>query len=54
MHQFTIFASLLGGAVSFIGFCIAYRYDPPVAISVLSGLCCCYAPSWYARLMQAV
>jgi ABC-type Mn2+/Zn2+ transport system permease subunit len=30
MHQLTIFASLLGGAVSFVGFCIAYRYDLPV------------------------
>jgi ABC-type Mn2+/Zn2+ transport system permease subunit len=30
MRQFTIFASLLGGVVSFIGFCIAYRYDLPV------------------------
>jgi ABC-type Mn2+/Zn2+ transport system permease subunit len=30
MHQFTIFSSLIGGVVSFIGFCIAYRYDLPV------------------------
>jgi zinc/manganese transport system permease protein len=30
MRQLTIFASLLGGAVSFLGFCIAYRYDLPV------------------------
>jgi ABC-type Mn2+/Zn2+ transport system permease subunit len=30
MRQFTILASLLGGATSFVGFCIAYRYDLPV------------------------
>ncbi len=30
MRQFTVGASLVGGAVSFAGFCIAYRYDLPV------------------------
>ncbi len=30
MRQLTIYASLLGGAASFLGFCIAYRYDLPV------------------------
>src|SRR5437016_3349264 len=30
MRQFTILASLLGGAASFVGFCFAYRYDLPV------------------------
>src|SRR6266446_4802158 len=30
MRQFTIVASLLGGALSFIGFWIAYTYDLPV------------------------
>jgi len=30
MRQFTVLASLLGGASAFIGFCIAYRYDLPV------------------------
>ena len=29
MRQFTVFASLLGGICSFLGFCIAYRYDLP-------------------------
>ena len=29
MRQFTIYASLLGGIASFVGFCIAYRYDLP-------------------------
>ena len=40
MRQFTILASLLGGVVSFLGFCIAYRYDLPVgpADVVLLGL----------------
>ena len=40
MRQLTIFASVLGGAVSFVGFCIAYRYDLPVgpADVVLLGL----------------
>jgi ABC-type Mn2+/Zn2+ transport system permease subunit len=30
MRQFTILAAVLGGAASFVGFCIAYRYDLPV------------------------
>jgi ABC-type Mn2+/Zn2+ transport system permease subunit len=30
MRQFTIYASLIGGAASFLGFCIAYRFDLPV------------------------
>ena len=30
MRQFTIVASLLGGALAFIGFWIAYSYDLPV------------------------
>jgi ABC-type Mn2+/Zn2+ transport system permease subunit len=30
MRQFTIFASVLGGAAAFVGFCIAYRWDLPV------------------------
>jgi ABC-type Mn2+/Zn2+ transport system permease subunit len=30
MRKFTIFASLIGGVSSFVGFCIAYRYDLPV------------------------
>jgi len=30
MRQFTIYAALIGGAASFLGFCIAYRYDLPV------------------------
>jgi ABC-type Mn2+/Zn2+ transport system permease subunit len=30
MRQFAILASLVGGAASFLGFCIAYRFDLPV------------------------
>jgi ABC-type Mn2+/Zn2+ transport system permease subunit len=30
MRQFAILASLLGGALSFLGFYIAYLYDLPV------------------------
>jgi ABC-type Mn2+/Zn2+ transport system permease subunit len=30
MRQFTIFASVIGGAASFIGFWIAYQWDLPV------------------------
>jgi ABC-type Mn2+/Zn2+ transport system permease subunit len=30
MRQFTIFASLIGGVASFIGFRIAYQWDLPV------------------------
>jgi ABC-type Mn2+/Zn2+ transport system permease subunit len=30
MRQFTIFASLIGGVASFIGFWIAYQWDLPV------------------------
>jgi len=30
MRQFTVLASLLGGTVSFVGFCVAYRCDLPV------------------------
>jgi hypothetical protein len=43
-HEFTIFASLLDGAVSFVGFCIACRCDLPVGpadvvlLGVIDGL----------------
>jgi hypothetical protein len=30
MRQFVLLASAVGGAASFIGFCIAYRFDLPV------------------------
>ena len=46
MRQFTIFASLLGGVASFIGFCLAYQWDLPVGPTdvVLLGLI--YAVAW--------
>jgi hypothetical protein len=39
-HEFMIFASLLGGAVSFVGSCIACRCDLPVGPTdvVMSGV----------------
>jgi ABC-type Mn2+/Zn2+ transport system permease subunit len=48
MHQFTILASLIGGAVAFFGFWIAYQYDLPVGptdVVLLGGL---YAFAWIA------
>jgi ABC-type Mn2+/Zn2+ transport system permease subunit len=48
MHQFTILASLIGGAVAFFGFWIAYQYDLPVGptdVVLLVGL---YAFAWIA------
>jgi ABC-type Mn2+/Zn2+ transport system permease subunit len=48
MHQFTILASLTGGAVAFFGFWIAYQYDLPVGptdVVLLGGL---YAFAWIA------
>ncbi len=30
MRQFTIFASVIGGVASFLGFWIAYQWDLPV------------------------
>ena len=46
MRQFTIFASLLGGTASFVGFWIAYQWDLPVGPTdvVLLGLL--YVAAW--------
>jgi ABC-type Mn2+/Zn2+ transport system permease subunit len=49
MRQFTIFASLLGGVVSFIGFCIAYRYDLPVGPADVVLLGVIYGLAFLAR-----
>jgi ABC-type Mn2+/Zn2+ transport system permease subunit len=49
MRQLTIFASLLGGAVSFIGFCIAYRYDLPVGPADVVLLGVIYGLAFLAR-----
>jgi ABC-type Mn2+/Zn2+ transport system permease subunit len=49
MHQFTILASLIGGAIAFFGFWIAYQYDLPVGptdVVLLGGL---YAFAWIVR-----
>ena len=48
-QQLTIFASLLGGAVSFIGFCIAYRYDLPVGPADVVLLGVIYGLAFLAR-----
>jgi ABC-type Mn2+/Zn2+ transport system permease subunit len=46
MRQFTIFASLLGGTASFVGFWLAYQWDLPVGPTdvVLLGLL--YVAAW--------
>ena len=46
MRQFIIFASIIGGVTSFIGFWLAYRWDLPVCLTdvVLLGLL--YAVAW--------
>jgi ABC-type Mn2+/Zn2+ transport system permease subunit len=49
MRQFTLFASLLGGIVSFFGFCIAYRYDLPVGPADVVLLGVVYAVVFAAR-----
>jgi ABC-type Mn2+/Zn2+ transport system permease subunit len=52
MRQFTIFASLVGGAVAFFGFWIAYQYDFPVGPTDVVILGAIYAIAWIiARLL---
>lgn len=48
-HQFTIFAPLLGGAVSFVGFCIAYHRDLPVGQADVVLLGVIYGLAFLAR-----
>jgi ABC-type Mn2+/Zn2+ transport system permease subunit len=48
MHQFTILASLIGGAVAFFGFWIAYQYDLPVGPTDVVLLGVLYALAWIA------
>jgi ABC-type Mn2+/Zn2+ transport system permease subunit len=52
MRQFLMFASIIGGAVAFLGFWTAYQYDLPVGptdVVLLGGL---YALAWViARLL---
>jgi ABC-type Mn2+/Zn2+ transport system permease subunit len=46
MRQFTILASLLGGAASFIGFWLAYQWDLPVGPTDVVLLGMIYAVAW--------
>jgi ABC-type Mn2+/Zn2+ transport system permease subunit len=46
MRQFTILASLLGGAASFIGFWLAYQWDLPVGPTDVVLLGMIYATAW--------
>ncbi|MGD0169851.1 MAG: metal ABC transporter permease [Smithella sp.] len=46
MRQFTIIASLLGGATAFMGFCIAYQWDLPVGPTDVVFLGVLYATGW--------
>jgi ABC-type Mn2+/Zn2+ transport system permease subunit len=46
MRQFTILASLIGGAVAFFGFWIAYQYDFPVGPTDVVLLGMLYAIAW--------
>ena len=46
MRQFTIFASLLGGTASFIGFWLAYQWDLPVGPTDVVLLGMIYAAAW--------
>ena len=46
IHQFTILASLIGGAVAFLGFWIAYQYDLPIGPTDVVLLGMLYAVAW--------
>jgi ABC-type Mn2+/Zn2+ transport system permease subunit len=46
MRQFTILSSLVGGAVAFLGFWIAYQYDFPVGPTDVVLLGVLYATAW--------
>jgi ABC-type Mn2+/Zn2+ transport system permease subunit len=53
MRQFTVFASLLGGAAAFFGFWIAYQYDLPVGPTDVVLLGALYSVAWLAaRLLS--
>jgi ABC-type Mn2+/Zn2+ transport system permease subunit len=52
MRQFTILASLIGGAAAFFGFWIAYQYDYPVGPTDVVLLGMIYTTAWIvARLL---
>jgi ABC-type Mn2+/Zn2+ transport system permease subunit len=46
MRQFTLVASLIGGAVSFVGFWVAYKWDLPVGPTDVMLLGMVYALVW--------
>src|SRR5438552_6311111 len=52
MREFAIYASLLGGAASFLGFCIAYRWDWPVGPTDVVLLGIIYAIVWGAYSLR--
>ena len=48
MRQFSILASLIGGASAFIGFWIAYQWDLPIGPADVVLLGTVYAAAWFA------
>jgi len=55
MRQLTTLASLIGGAVAFLGFWIAYQYDLPVGPTDVVSLGALYGAVWVtARLFSGV
>lgn len=46
MHRFAIISSLIGGAVAFLGFCLAYGLDLPVGPTDVVLLGFVYASAW--------
>jgi ABC-type Mn2+/Zn2+ transport system permease subunit len=46
MHQFTVFASLIGGVAAFVGFWLAYQWDLPVGPTDVVLLGTLYAVAW--------
>jgi len=46
MHRFTMMASLIGGVVAFLGFCLAYSFDLPVGPTDVVLLGAIYAAAW--------
>jgi ABC-type Mn2+/Zn2+ transport system permease subunit len=51
MRQFTVFASLLGGATAFIGFCLAYQWDLPVGPTDVVLLGFVYGVAWIVQCL---
>jgi ABC-type Mn2+/Zn2+ transport system permease subunit len=49
MKQLSIWSSLIGGSMAFVGFCIAYRLDLPVGPTSVSLLGLVYVFIWLAR-----